>query len=174
MNRRFSRCMDIADFSYQLKNVLWSEEALSLIPDFGWNDGGCRSLMKAFMIWFGSDSLRTYQIVKEPDQFHSEHAFVRLGDWFLDGDGVSGLLEMKHRWLYEEGFSAVIIREFDPETEPNHSNGEEPHYIHPALIRKLVQILDKHFHHQEVYALLQSPLQPTIQIKKEPSHETEF
>ena len=38
--------MNIVDLSYQLKKTLWTDEALSLLPDCGWNDGGCRSLMR--------------------------------------------------------------------------------------------------------------------------------
>lgn len=146
--------MNIVDFSYRLKNVLWSDETLALIPDFGWNDGGCRSLMRAFIIWFDSEELRTYQIVTSPDHYHSEHAFVRIGDWFLDGDGVSGFDEMEHRWLFEEGFPSVIIREFDPDTEPVHVNGDEPSYIAEERIGELVRLLNAHFHRDEILELL--------------------
>lgn len=148
--------MTLVDFSYRLKKRLWSDEVLALIPHFGWNDGGCRSLMKAFVLWFDSEELRTYQIVKSPDHYHSEHAFVRIGDWFLDGDGVSGFNQMEHRWLYEEGLARVIIREFDPDTEPVHTNGEVPLYIADDLIEKLVRFLDEHFDKNEVLHLLET------------------
>lgn len=146
--------MNINDFSYKLKNALWSDAALALIPDFGWNDGGCRSLMKAFILWFGAEYVRTYQIVKTSEQFHSEHVFVRVGDWFLDGDGVSGFNEIKNRWLFEEGLPSVIIREFEPETEPVHINGDVPLYISEDRIEALVRLLDERFDKQEVLQLL--------------------
>ncbi|MCR6108650.1 hypothetical protein HXA32_20475 [Salipaludibacillus agaradhaerens] len=135
--------------SYKLKRVLWSEEALSLLPGCGWNDGGCRSLMKAFIIWLGPDHARSYQIVKDSEQGCSEHAFIRIGLWFLDGDGVSGLDQMFYRWRFEEGLSDIIIREFDPETEVDHTNGEKPFYIRHDHILKLVEILDRHFNKKE-------------------------
>lgn len=148
--------MNITDLNYRLKQVLWSDEALALIPDFGWNDGGCRSLMKAFILWLGRDELRTYQIVKKPEQHHSEHAFVQVGRWFLDGDGVSGFAQMEHRWRFEERLSGVIIREFDPDTEPDHVNGDQPFYIEDDRIEILVQLLDQHFDKSELIELLKA------------------
>lgn len=146
--------MNITDLNYRLKRVLWSDEALALLPECGWNDGGCRSLMKAFSLWFGRDELRTYQIVKIEEQKHSEHAFVQVGNWFLDGDGVSGLYKMEHRWLFEERLPGVIIREFDPDTEPDHVNGDQPFYIEDDRIHALVQLLDRHFDKNEVLETL--------------------
>jgi hypothetical protein len=140
--------------NYQLKQVLWSDEALALIPDFGWNDGGCRSLMKAFLLWLGRDELRTYQIVKTPEQHHSEHAFVQVGPWFLDGDGVSGFAQMKYRWQFEERLPDVVIREFNPETEPDHVNGDQPFYIEDDRIHALVRLLDQHVDKDELLEVL--------------------
>lgn len=149
--------MNITDVSYRLKHVLWSDEALALIPDFGWTDGGCRSLMKAFLLWLGPNELRPYQIVKTHEQHHSEHAFVQVGRWFLDGDGVSGFYEMQYRWRFEEGFSDVIIRPFNPEDEPDHVNGDQPFYIEDDRIHALVRLLDRHFDKSEVLGILRSP-----------------
>lgn len=146
--------MNITDLSYRLKQVLWSDEALALIPDFGWNDGGCRSLMKAFLLWLGRDELRTYQIVIKPEQHHSEHTFVQVGRWFLDGDGVSGFAQMQHRWLFEERLPGVIIRQFDPDAEPDHVNGDQPFYIKDDRIQTLVQLLDQQFDKDDLLALL--------------------
>lgn len=146
--------MNITDLNYRLKRVLWSDEALALLRECGWNDGGCRSLMKAFSLWFGRDELRTYQIVKTEEQKHSEHAFVQVGNWFLDGDGVSGFYAMEHRWLFEERLSGVMIREFDPDTEPDNVNGDQPFYIEDDRIHALVQLLDRHFDKDELLGLL--------------------
>lgn len=148
--------MNINEFSNQLNKMLWSDEALALIPDFGWNDGGCRSLMKAMTIWLGAENARPHQLVKSNHQFHSEHAFVQVGPWFLDADGVSSWLEMEHRWLYDERLPLVIIRPFDPETEPDHTNGDSPHYIEDETIEKLARMLDERFDKNEVLSLLNS------------------
>lgn len=146
--------MNVVDLSYKLKRVLWSNDALSLLPGCGWNDGGCRSLMRAFRIWLGPDNVRTYQIVKKPEQLHSEHVFIRIGDRFLDGDGVSGSYQMEYRWRFEERLPVVIIREFDPETEPDHVNGEKPFYIGDSHINQLVKLLDHHFNKEEILECL--------------------
>lgn len=148
--------MTIHDFSRQLKEFLWSSEALALIPDFGWNDGGCRSLMKAFQIWLGGANTIPHQLVKRPNQYHAEHAFVQVGRWFLDGDGVSSTEEMEIRWFIEEGFPEVFIRPFDPSSEPDHTNGDKPHYIEDEKIETLARMLAERFDKEAVLQLLRS------------------
>lgn len=149
--------MNLNSFHYLLKKFLWSNEVLELIPDFGWNDGGCRSLMKAFQLWFDSDEVKTYQLVKKEDRFHSEHAFIKIGNFYLDGNGVSSHDQMEYTWLIEEGFPNVFIRQFDPENEPDNVNGDKPFYIDEERINKLVSLLDVNFNKEEVFNLLITP-----------------
>nr|WP_040109381.1 hypothetical protein [Jeotgalibacillus malaysiensis] len=145
--------MNVTDLRYQLKKLLWSDELLLILEDVGWNDGGCRSLMKAFQIWFDSEDVKTYQIVKDSSQWHSEHAFIKIGDWFVDGDGVSSYAQMEYRWLYEEHLPTVIIRDFDPNTEPD-LNGEKPYYVSDEKIHQIVRHLDATFHKENILNLL--------------------
>ncbi|GAF21050.1 hypothetical protein JCM19047_720 [Bacillus sp. JCM 19047] len=116
--------------------------------------------MKAFLLWFDSNQAVPYQIVITPGQYHAEHAFVRIGDWFLDGDGVSTFDAMVDRWRYEEGLPCVFVRKFNPETEPDDCNGEHPLYISDKSIQKLVQILDSQFDKETILELLKNSKRP--------------
>lgn len=146
-------CHSINQFSNRLKKFLYQEHIFNVLPEIGWLDGGCRSLMKVLQLWLG-EHVETYQIVKQLDQQHSEHALVRVGEYFIDGDGVSTLEELIRRWYEEEGFSNVIIRPFNPLTEPVHINGEEPFYIEEDVIVYLVSELDKYFSKENVLELM--------------------
>ena len=107
-----------------------------------------------FQLWFGSDNVRTYQIVKSQEQHHSEHALIRIGNYFLDGDGVSREEQLVYRWITEEYFPAVVLREFDPYTEPDCTSGEEPFYISDDGVEQLVRLLDRDFDKNEILDLL--------------------
>ena len=148
--------MNIEELSQRLKDVLWSDELLKVLPEVGWNDGGCRSLMRAFQLWLGSENTVPYQIVKTIDQHHSEHALVRVGAWFLDGDGISTHLQLLLRWHIEEGFENVIIRPFKPDLEPAHTDGELPYYISEAHIHELIRMLDRNINKKNLLSHLRS------------------
>ena len=143
----------------ELKDFLFSNEVISLLPHCGWLDGGCRSLMKALQLWLGEENAQPFQLVKDITQEHSEHALVKVGKYFIDGDGISTYTEVYTRWFIEEGFSKVFIKPFNPTTEPPHitsSNVEEPYYIEDESINKLVTLLDNHFQKELLLQLLQS------------------
>lgn len=141
-------------FSKELRDFLWTDEVLKLIPDFGWNDGGCRSLMAANRLWLGTDNTEPYQIVKTKHQEHSEHALVRVGQWFLDGEGVWERSQLIQHWIEEEGMPGTsYLRPFEPSTEPLYE-GEIPYYIPDTDIRKLAAMLEERFNKEEVLRLL--------------------
>lgn len=135
-------------------DFLWTNEMMSLLPGFGWNDGGCRSLMRALKEWLDSPFLKTYQIVKYENEEHSEHALIRIGEYFIDGDGVSTYDQLYERWLYEEDLPSVIIRPFEPETEPSSIGGEEPYYIDYTEHKKLMNKLEEKFDKRNIIELL--------------------
>lgn len=146
--------MNTSQLNQQLKDVLWADEVLALLIDVGWNDGGCRSLMKAFLIWFDSEMVMPYQIVKSPEERHSEHVVVRIGQVFLDGDGISTESELIDRWKYEERLGNVFLREFDPLNEPAHRNGEKPYYVSDSSIQQIVEYLDKYLSKKKIFECL--------------------
>lgn len=139
-------------FGKAFRRFLLRNEIIGLLSYCGWLDGGCRSLMKAILIWLGAENVQTYQIVKEKNQQHSDHAFIKLGDYFLDGDGVSNLNQMKKRWFFEEGLPNVYIQPFNPLTEPSFQD-EEPFYIDDDSIEILVNELKETFDKYKVLFL---------------------
>lgn len=150
MNRSYT---SIKRFNKALQRFLYTGRVIRLLPYCGWTSGGCRSLMKAMITWLSKDNVLTYQIVKNHEDNHSEHAFVKAGNFFIDGDGISTNDELIHRWLYEEGLSSVVIREFNYITEPIHKNGEKPYYISEESINTLAKLLDERFNKQNVFSL---------------------
>jgi len=143
--------LSVGDFSYSsiqstskaLKRFLLQDSTLSLLPDCGWLDGGCRSLMKAFMLCFDFD-VEPYMIVQDPNHLHAEHALIKIGDYFLDGDGVSTEEQLIYKWKNDIGLAQVFLKPFNPLQEPS-SETEEPYYIHDESIHELARALDHTF-----------------------------
>lgn len=140
-------------FSKEFYDFLWTDKMLAFLPGCGWNDGGCRSLMHAVLMWLPkSDLIEPYEIVKNPKHVVAEHAFVKVGNWFIDGDGVSTKEQLRKRWIEEEGFpSYLIIRPYDYESEPS----DEDAYCltHPEL-QELAALLQERFDGKEILSLL--------------------
>lgn len=142
------------EFHKAFKEFLWEDDKLALLSGCGWNDGGCRSLMRALNQWLGSDQVKTYQIVKSHNEVHSEHALIKVGEYFVDGDGVSTHDELYTRWIDEEGLPSVIVRPFEPELEPNSLSGEEPYYINDNKNQQLIKLLNETFNKENVLEIL--------------------
>lgn len=152
--KEFIAIEKLEDFSYFFKKRLWTKELMHALPGCGWNDGGCRSLMKALTIWLDSPyDVETHQIVKDESDIHSQHTLVCINGWYLDGDGVSTYEDLKHRWEIEEGLRSVIIRPFSPEDEPANRNEDEPFYLEDEEIKDIVKKLDAAFDKEHVLEL---------------------
>lgn len=141
------------EFGKQLRKFLYGKRNMSLLPDCGWLDGGCRSLMKALQIWLDEENVNTYAIMSEENEEHCDHAFIKVGELFIDGDGVSTEKEMYERWLYEEMLPEVYIYPFDPINEPPSEDGTLPVYISEEAIQTLVNRLEKRFDKRHVLYL---------------------
>lgn len=143
----------IRKLSRELNSFLFSEELLDLLPGCGWNDGGCRSLMKAMTIWLG-EVAEPYLIVSQKHHQHASHAFVRIGNYFVDGDGISTRQALYQRWRRAEHFPSVYIKPFNPLTEPNTRSGETPFYIEDSGIIQLIDLLQNKFDKNYILQLL--------------------
>jgi hypothetical protein len=135
----------IPKFSKIFHDFLYQKSIFDLLEVCGWLDGGCRSLMKVLQIWLGEENVQTYQIVVDPEEHHSSHVFIKLGNYFIDGDGVSTRKKLHKRWIEEEHLPAVYIRPFNAITEPLNSDGEENFYISNESILHLVSELNIFF-----------------------------
>lgn len=142
--------MTINKLSDKFYSFLWSNEVLGeTTPKIngiiicGWNDGGCRSLMRAIKLWLG-EAAETYQIVTDENIHHSNHALCKVGSYFIDGYGIHSENEKKKIWKEEEGLDPIILRPFDFSTEPD-DGGEEPFYYEEYFIQKLKDLLEHSF-----------------------------
>ncbi|UOE58144.1 hypothetical protein [Cytobacillus oceanisediminis] len=155
MKQKFN---SIKEFHKAFKRFIWSDMlVLNIIPDHGWIDGGCRSLMKALALWLGQENIAYYQLVKGKEETHSEHALVKIGDYFIDGDGISTYYALYKRWRRLEKFPSIYIRPFNPENEPAlliNGKLEPPYYIKDDSIQLLVKALESSFDKKNVIELL--------------------
>lgn len=140
-------------FNKAFLNFIWQERLVNLLEGCGWNDGGCRSLMKANLLWLAGEDVKTYQIVRSKERLHSDHAFVKIGSYYLDGNGFATHKRLYQRWRYEEGLPSVFIRPFNPETEPEW-NGEEPFYVAKRSIELIAGALEERFDRKKVIELI--------------------
>ncbi|MEK4487966.1 hypothetical protein MHH81_20880 [Psychrobacillus sp. FSL H8-0484] len=144
-------------FNKAFKEFIWQPHLVDLLDGCGWMDGGYRSLMKAFQLWLSDEDIQTYQIVKRRDCLHSEHALIRLGSCYLDGDGLSSYQALYQRWRYVERFPHVYIRVFEPKTEPANlamKLPEEPFYIKEESIELIAKELDATFDKKALVLLM--------------------
>ncbi len=88
-------------FGRRLSRVLWTDEALALLPGaYGWNDGGCLLLADALHLLLGDDG-RLMAIVGNGTlvgQHFVVHVGTRHDDWYLDADGAARHGTLRRRW----------------------------------------------------------------------------
>ena len=146
-----------SSFNRAFKEFIWNEHLVSLLQGCGWLDGGCRSLMRAIEYWMEDEPIQTYQIVKNRSCLHSEHALIRIGKCYIDGDGISTYHALYQRWRNVERLSHVYIRPFKPEVEPpNTAMGipEVPFYIEEESIEIIANALASRFDKKKLVSLM--------------------
>ena len=94
-----------------LREWLYREDNFALIDQAtgsGWLDGGCLILADALVEWLG-EGAEPYFLIGGTSGSDGrpvdwpEHALVRYGDIYLDGDGESSEEALLKRWAEEEG-----------------------------------------------------------------------
>ena len=83
-------CLDLLEYDFWLSppEDLDDEEEV-VLRSGDWNSGPCWDLAAALRLWLGSAaSIDTIAI----------HGAVRIGAWYLDGDGLSSPSRFKRRW----------------------------------------------------------------------------
>lgn len=83
--------------SHALRTQLQAPVMWSLLEPFecGWLDGGCLPLAQALIVWLGSEA--ELWTVRDGSG-RAQHVLARLGDWYLDGDGISSATVLLSRW----------------------------------------------------------------------------
>jgi hypothetical protein len=94
--------------SAALRELLYEDSALRWLPDgaSSWCQGGCLVLALAL------SALVDGEMLVVASRRGPEHVVVRLGDVYLDGDGISTEEELLHRWRTEERVSDAFLDRF--------------------------------------------------------------
>jgi hypothetical protein len=116
----------IHHISSRIRRAARSDELYEILApwDCGAFDGGCLMVADALRKLFGVGELvglMGYAWVNAqrggPTEPHWQHALLQLGDYFLDGDGVSTRQTLRRRWYRDEltyitGF--MVMPDIDP------------------------------------------------------------
>jgi hypothetical protein len=96
-----------AKLGRSLHRLLYSKTVFALLDPYrcGWLDGGCLIAADAIGIWLGVPGRAA--LVNGTDR--AQHAFILVGDWCLDGDGISSRGAFLRRWRELEGVNGVIV-----------------------------------------------------------------
>ncbi|MEU1761252.1 hypothetical protein [Micromonospora sp. NPDC005652] len=98
-------------FGVALRGVLWTDEAMALLPgggrDYGWNDGGCLILSDALADLLG-DAVEQVSIVGN-GTLVGQHHLVRFDGWYIDADGACPEDVLLRRWVCEENVHAPRV-----------------------------------------------------------------
>lgn len=89
-----------------LQNCCQSAEMAECLDDWGCDvfNGGCLVLALALQRVLKIGDLFALYTWLEDDQMHQpQHVVLRVGEWYLDGNGVSGYDELTAHWLEAEG-----------------------------------------------------------------------
>lgn len=79
-------------FSRKLNRFLFSSKNMSLLPGYGWNDGGCWTLAQAMHLWSGgkAELKAVYSYITKNGRPIMQHVVVQVPgtELYLDADGI--------------------------------------------------------------------------------------
>ena len=142
---------NLVRLSRDLKQVLRSNAALSILDPWGvgWTDGGCLVLANALRRWLDAgDVMGVWEPVPLGDDIQ-HHAVLTVGDWLLDGNGVSSDGGLLKKWGCQTLRGGVELREFDWDVAQD--TGVE---TDPDMEDEVVRLLDSEFNRTAVLEAL--------------------
>jgi len=100
----------VGAFGRKLRRVLRSKRGWKILEhwDCGWTDGGCLVLAKALRLWLGCGKVSG---VWEGSIQH--HAVLSVGQWIIDGDGISAKRGFARLWGKREGYVNARLGDFN-------------------------------------------------------------
>lgn len=141
-------------FTRAAKRLLWGPRmltALDYLNGPGWNDGGCRILAEANLIWLRGRAQRFVMIGRtmrsDVQKVHHVLVRVRFGDVerYLDGDGASTEAALLRRWRDLEGLVDPFLLA-DPDARHAEASAHEIP-SNPALSAQLARTLELELGH---------------------------
>lgn len=109
--------IELSYFGRDLHAFLSSERAYQdlLGPGYAtWTAGGCWILAQAIHKWLGPPT-KLWAIVDGDAPRAVQHVVVSIGDFYLDGDGLSSQAALLRRWRDQEGIQRPRLMRFRPE-----------------------------------------------------------
>lgn len=136
---------DWASFSRESKRLLWGP-LLPVLDELcgpggcGWNDGGCRVLAEAYMLWLPGAERVVLVGWSNPlyTKLQVQHVLVRVADRYIDGDGACTLNSLVRRWRVREGIKNLQLLS-DPGASLSNKSKDIP--VRPELSRRLADVL---------------------------------
>lgn len=147
--------MNPKQLSKELHEFLYTEKPLEILDDVlhwccGWCDGGCLILAKALQQWLREP---TKLMLIIDDQEIAQHAVTQVGQYYLDGDGVSSERELLNTWKEQEHIkSAELVPYSELAISMARSMDGMPYEQRAA--DSLADLLRKHFDRVEVLKTL--------------------
>lgn len=137
--------MNWTEFDRELRRVLASRAAFRILdsyyPGLTWTEGGCRLLGEALLIFFRARGLRASMRCicsqVEPPDWIEDHVVVKVGDRYLDADGVRGEEELLDGWSMEER-SGAPTKICKPVERDGTIAGATPGYQHSVELAELL------------------------------------
>ena len=88
---------------------------------YGWCDGGCGILATAIHRWVGTGSLTSLlgSYLGGSGREAVQHILLRIGDLYIDGDGISTEGELVSRWHDKELVAVTGLIPFDLQDATN-------------------------------------------------------
>ena len=106
------------DLNRALRRLLGGTAAYALLPDdyVSWFAGGCRILAEAMCHWLDLDESALWAV--GTSGVPVQHVVVRVGTYFLDGDGISFAETLLRRWRRREGLQGAWLHPLGDTTPP--------------------------------------------------------
>ena len=109
---RTKRIVRLDPFGHALHRVLNQVTTYRLLPEGSWTEGGCWCLGQALKLWLGDkvalEALFFAETGKRP-----QHVVARVGDSYLDGDGVMWVEELRFKCCMIDAYPEFTLRPVD-------------------------------------------------------------
>lgn len=105
--------MNAKELGNKIKRAVRSKDGEEILDYYRlnlWTEGGCWALAKAIHRKFGGKLFAmTDPGIQKPFDKHAQHVVVKIGSYYLDGDGAQTKDELVERWEYNHSRPALFM-----------------------------------------------------------------
>jgi hypothetical protein len=105
-------------FAAEFLRYLYDPEGGAKVEEYGmWDSGGCWTLAQALHDWIGPSSSMHWVVGRDPLKEESleplpQHVVLKIGDFYLDGNGLYAKDELMGWWRDLEKFTDLSMKHF--------------------------------------------------------------